>query len=62
MFTGIKGIILLDSLGDLDKYEKQINEFRNLSGLPILKRKEIGLEGLRQNVMEALRRHEKETH
>lgn len=58
MFTGIKGIILLDSLGDLDKYEEQIDEFRNLSGLHILKRMEIGLDGLRQNIMEALGRHE----
>lgn len=58
MFNGIEGIVLLDSLGDLDKYEKQIEEFRNLVGLPILERKEIGLEGLRQNIIEALGRNE----
>jgi hypothetical protein len=61
MFSGLKGIIILDSLGDLDKYEKQIEELRNLAGLPILERKEIGLESLRQNIMEAVIRHEEKT-
>ena len=61
MFNGIKGIVLLDSLGDLDKYEKQIEEFRNLVGLPILERKEIGLVGLRQNIIEALGQNEEKT-
>jgi hypothetical protein len=61
MFSGLKGIILLDSLGDLDTYEKQIEEFRTLICLPILERKEIGLESLRQTITEAVLRHEDKT-
>jgi hypothetical protein len=56
MFSGLKGIILLDSLGNLAKYKKEIEELRNITGLPILERKDIGLENLKRTVLKATER------
>ena len=59
MFIGLKGIVLLDTLGDLEKYQKEIAEICNFTGLPVLETKKIGLENLRKVVLEAINKHSK---
>lgn len=56
LFTGLKGIVLLDSLGNLNDYKKEIEKLQNFTHLPILERRNIGLENLRQVINEATRR------
>lgn len=56
LFSGLKGIVLLDSLGNLDNYKKEIEELQNFTNLPILEKRNIGLENLNQVIMEATKR------
>ena len=53
MFSGLKGIVLLDTLGDLENYRKQIEEISGFTRLPILETRKIGLDNLREVVLEA---------
>jgi hypothetical protein len=54
MFSGIKGIVLLDTCGDAEKYKEELEK----SGieLPILETREIGLENLKRVIFEAIER------
>jgi hypothetical protein len=56
MFSCLKGIVLLDSLGNLENYEKEIEELRSYTRLPILERRNIGLGNLRHVILEATKR------
>lgn len=56
MFSGLKGIVLLDSLGNLDNYKKEIEELQSFTSLPILEKRNIGLENLKQVILEATKR------
>ena len=56
MFSDLRGIILLDSVGDLDSSKEEIEEFSSYTGLPILERKNVGLENLREVISEAIKR------
>jgi len=60
-FSVLKGIILLDSLGNLDDYMEEIKEFSDYSGLPILEIKNIGLEGLKERILEAIKKLKEKT-
>jgi hypothetical protein len=40
----------------LDNYEKDIEEFRNFTGLQIIERREVGLENLRRVILEATKK------
>jgi hypothetical protein len=53
----LDGIILLDAMGDLGSYQTSIDEIADYTGLPILERKDIGLEGLKSILLEALDRN-----
>jgi len=57
MFSMLDGIVLLDAMGDLDAYQSKIDEIADHTGLPILKRKNIGLGGLNDVLLEALDRN-----
>jgi hypothetical protein len=57
MFSMLDGIILLDALGDLEDYQSKIDEIVDSTGLPILDRKEIGVDGLKNLLLEALDRN-----
>jgi hypothetical protein len=59
MFSVLDGIVLLDAMGDLDEYQSKIDEVADHTGLPILERRDIGLEGLRNVLLEALDRNQK---
>jgi len=41
MFSGLEGIVLLDTLGNLNDYENQIQNFLDFTGLKILKTRRI---------------------
>ena len=57
MYSMLDGIVLLDTMGDLDDYQSRIDEIADYTGLPILERKDIGLEGLKNVLLEALNRN-----
>ena len=63
MFSMLKGIILLDSLGDLDDYREKIEEICDYTGLTILEKKDVGIERLKEVIFEAIKRlNEKSAH
>jgi hypothetical protein len=54
-FSGLKGIMLLDTLGEA---EKNIEEIAKLNfGLPVLETKKIGLDNLKLVISEAIERN-----
>jgi hypothetical protein len=55
-FSVLTGLFLLDTLGDLDDYAKDIEEIREYTGLPVIERKNIGTEGIRELVLESIER------
>ena len=55
-YSMLKGIILIDTLGNLDEYEERIEEISDLTGLPIVERRKVGLDGLKSVFQEALSR------
>ena len=57
MYGMLDGIVLLDAMGDLNDYQSRIDEISDYTGLPILERKDIGLEGLKNILLEALDRN-----
>ena len=59
MFSMLDGIVLLDAMGDLDDHQPEIDNIADHTGLPILERKNIGLEGFRKVLLEALDRNQK---
>ncbi len=54
MFSGIKGIVLLDTCGNAEKYKKELEKLG--IELPILETRDIGLENVRQVIFEAIER------
>jgi hypothetical protein len=55
MFSGIKGIVLLDTLGNAEKCKREIENLH--LGLTVLETKKVGLENLNIVVLEAIKRH-----
>jgi len=55
-FSKIKGILLFDSLEDLDESKNEIEEFSNHTGLPILGKKLAGLDRLKDFILETINR------
>ena len=60
MFSMLDGIVLLDAMGDLDAYQSKIDEIADHTGLPILERNNIGLEGLKNVLLDALDRNQRQ--
>jgi hypothetical protein len=58
IYSMLDGIILLDAMGDLAAYQSRIDEIADHTGLPILDRKDIGLEGLKNVLEEALAKNQ----
>ena len=54
MFTGLKGIVLLDTLGNSQKCSAEIESLD--TGLEVIEVKEVGLDNLRLVILEALQR------
>ena len=57
MYGMLDGIVLLDAMGDLNDYQSRIDEMADYTRLPILERKDIGLEGLKSILLEAFDRN-----
>jgi hypothetical protein len=55
-YSMLNGLILLDSLGNLDELKDEIDEISRRTGLPVMERREVGLEGLKQVIEEAIER------
>ena len=60
-FSVLKGIILLDALGNLDDYMEKIKEFSDFTDLPILERKTVGLKGVKERILEAVKKLKEKT-
>ena len=56
IFSRLKGIPLIDSLGNLDDFQDQIGAISDLTGLPILETRKVGLAGLKKVSSNALER------
>jgi hypothetical protein len=52
LFSGIKGIVLLDTCGNVEKLREELR--KSGIGLPILETREIGLDGFRQVIFDAI--------
>jgi hypothetical protein len=52
MFSGIKGFVLLNTCGNIDRMRKELEQ----SGInvPILEIKEVGLEGVKRVILDAI--------
>lgn len=53
-YASLEGIILLDTLGDLEDYKNDIKTISGATGLPILEKKKVGLCGLQDVIQEAI--------
>ena len=54
IFSMLKGIILVDSMGDLDTFKDRIDQISKQTGLPVLEHKRVGLDGLKSVILKAL--------
>jgi hypothetical protein len=50
----LDGLVLLDSLGNLDGLTQEIEEISHQTGLPVRDRQYVGLDGLRDLIAEAV--------
>jgi hypothetical protein len=57
-FEHLNGLIIIDSLDNLDELESDINEFSFFSGLEIKQTKHVGLDGLKAVIEEATKKLE----
>jgi hypothetical protein len=53
-FEHLSGIIIMDSLDNLDEFKKDIEEFRTQTGLEVKNTKTVGLDGLKAVIQEAI--------
>jgi hypothetical protein len=59
LFTGLKGIALLDTLGKSERDKEEIEKLH--TGLKVLETKTIGLDNLKQLLLEAIERNKQKT-
>jgi len=55
-FKELDGLIIVDSLGNLDELESDIEEFSSKSGLEVKEQKSVGLDGLKSVIKEAIKK------
>jgi len=53
-FSMLRGIILVDSMGDLDAFKDRVEHISEQTGLPVLEHKGAGLDGLKSVILKAL--------
>lgn len=53
-FSMLSGLYLLDTMGNIDDYAGVIDQISEFTGLPVVERKDIGLEGIRKTIVEAM--------
>jgi hypothetical protein len=59
LFSGLKGITLLDTLGEAEKNNEAIEKLQ--SGLKVVETKTIGIDNLKQLLLEAMERNRQKT-
>ena len=59
MFEDLSGIIVIDSLDNLDELKSDIEEFSQHTGLQVKNRKTVGLDGLKTVIDEAIKKLQK---
>jgi hypothetical protein len=59
MFSGIKGVVLLDTLGEAEKCKAEIEKLH--TGLAVLETKNVGLDKLKLVVLEAIQGNNQKT-
>jgi hypothetical protein len=59
LFSGLKGIVLLDTLGESSKNREELEKL--YTGLTILETKTVGLDDLKQVILEAIERNDLKT-
>jgi hypothetical protein len=57
MFSPLAGIILIDSLGNLSRFQDRIEEISERTGLAVVESMAVGLSGLQQVLLEAIVRN-----
>jgi hypothetical protein len=55
-FNMLKGIMLVDSMGDMVRHRNRIMHISDQTGLPVVEHRVVGLDGLKAVVEEALQR------
>ena len=58
LFRDLKGVILIDSLENLDDYKSDIEKFSSNTGLPVKNKEEVGIHGLEAVILEAVKKLE----
>jgi len=58
-FENLTGLIIIDSLGNLEELESDIEEFSYYTGLEVKEQKTVGLKGLKQLIEEAIKKLQK---
>ena len=53
-FSVLKGLFLLDTLGNLNDFEKEIEDIRKYTDLPVVERRNIGIRGIQSVITEAI--------
>ena len=59
MFSGIKGIAVLDTCGNVEKFLEEM--MKSGMKIPVIEKRQIGLEKLRQVVFDAIERASRAT-
>jgi hypothetical protein len=59
LFKGLKGIILLDTLGDPEGLKQEVEKLD--SGLPILETRQVGIENVNNVIQEAIQKNNKKS-
>ena len=55
-FENLEGLIIIDSLDNLDKFKSDIEEFSINTGLQVKDTKTVGLDGLKAVIDEAIKK------
>lgn len=59
LFKDLTGVIIIDSLGNLDELKSDIEEFSCRTGLPVKNKEAVGVHELKTVILEAIRKLEK---
>ena len=58
LFRDLKGVILIDSLGNLDEFKSDIEKFKSNTGLSVKNKEDVGIHGLKAVILEAIKKLE----
>ncbi|UCC58775.1 MAG: DUF1638 domain-containing protein [Candidatus Bathyarchaeum sp.] len=56
LFRDLKGVILIDSLGNLDEFKSDTEKFSSNTGIPVKNTEDVGTHGLKAVILEAIKK------